>query len=94
MFTISPRRTLPCVLLETLLLCSTAVLSVTTTSSSTLQGAACINLPAPVQLQIRNITLQDDGIRRGIATTVGIPPQELAFQITKLVMSVEADASL
>lgn len=58
---------------------ATTAPSFTSTSTST-SPAACISQPlTPIHLPIRNVSLADKSVRRGIPLSVGTPPQPLAF---------------
>lgn len=39
--------------------------------------------PSAISLPIHNVTLKNDIVRRGVAVSVGSPPQPLAFNINK-----------
>ena len=63
-------------------------------SGTGVEMTACVTATAkPIQVPIRNITLDDGTIARGIAVSVGTPPQALAFQADRFVPSERLHSS-
>ena len=60
--------------------------SASTLSSSSISEPTCISQPiTPIQIPIRNVTLNDDTLRRGAAVSIGSPPEDFAFSINPFV---------
>ena len=54
--------------------------------ASTTAQASCVQSPAvPIQIPIRNITVGDGTLPRGIAISIGTPFQALAFDLAPFV---------
>lgn len=65
---------------------SAAASSSTVTSSTSTSAATCIaETHIPVHYAIRNVTLSDSTLRRGVAVSIGTPAQPFAFVVNPFV---------